>query len=426
MPMVIEGSVLPKQGGASRTSMETLLVRVDTDEGVSGWGEGFGHRIFTATKAAIDSFIGPMCVGRDPTAISSLVGELQRNLGGVGRNGPAMYALSAIDIALWDIVGKLAGVPLYRLLGGSQCKRLPAYASLLRYGEAPAVTHYVERALKRGYRRIKLHEITVGPIKAARDAAGPEIEIMVDCNCPWTAGEAIEMAHKLRPYALKWLEEPIWPPEDHAGLARVQAQGGIATAAGENAMLPEFKGMLDAGAITYAQPSITKVGGVTQMQKVTALADAYGVSVVPHSAYFGAGLLASVHCIAAMAGESMVERYDADFAENPYHDAIHPDQDGCIAVPQGPGLGVDPDPVLLEKLRVRWWFGFRAATGAASLGFGQFSRHDAPTAHRPGERSNFSGRRRSRNVLCNSYEVTCCWICFPSSMDQGDRRDQFR
>ena len=149
-PMLIDGNVLPKTSGVTRTTMETLLVRVDTDAGVSGWGEGFGHRIYSATKAAIDTFIGPMCVGRDPTAINILVDELQRNLGGVGRNGPAMYALSAIDIALWDIAGKLAGLPLYRLLGGATRRDLPAYASLLRYGEPGAVSHYTERALKRG------------------------------------------------------------------------------------------------------------------------------------------------------------------------------------------------------------------------------------------------------------------------------------
>jgi D-galactarolactone cycloisomerase len=352
MPMIIEGTVVPKASGAPRTSMDTLLVRIDTDEGVSGWGEGFGHRIFTATKAALDSFIGPMCVGRDPTAITTLVDQLQRNIAGVGRNGPAMYALSAIDIALWDIAGKLAGLPLYRLLGGSPRRDLPAYASLLRYGEPGAVSHYVERALKRGYRHIKLHEISEAPIKAGRDAAGPGIPIMVDCNCAWTVGQAIDMAQRLKPLALKWLEEPVWPPEDHTGLARAQAQGGIPTAAGENAMLPEFKSMFEAGAITYAQPSITKAGGVTQMRKIMALADAFGVNVVPHSAYFGPGLIASIHCIAAMPSDGLVERYDADFAVNPMHDAIHPNQDGRITVPQGPGLGIDPDPAVIEKLRV--------------------------------------------------------------------------
>lgn len=352
MPMVIEGAVVPKQGGRPRTSMDMLLVRVDTDEGVSGWGEGFGHRIFTATKAALDSFIGPMCVGRDPRAMVQLVDELQRNLAGVGRNGPAMYALSAIDIALWDIAGKLAGLPLYRLLGGSTRKELPAYASLLRYGEAGAVTHHVERALKRGYRHIKLHEVTVGPIRAAREAAGNDVAIMVDCNCPWSVHEAIDMARLLAEFNLTWLEEPVWPPEDHAGLARVQTHGGIPTAAGENAMLPEFKGLFHAGAITYAQPSVTKVGGVTQMQKVMALAEVFGVSVVPHSAYFGPGLIASIHCIAATPRGALVERYDADFMENPLHEAIMPSSAGCLPVPQGPGLGVDPDPAMIRKLRV--------------------------------------------------------------------------
>jgi D-galactarolactone cycloisomerase len=353
MPMVIEGSVVPSQGGKPRTSMDTLLVRVETDGGVTGWGEGFGHRIFSATRAAIDTLVGPMCVGRDPTAINALADELQRALAGVGRNGPAMYALSAIDIALWDIAGKLAGLPLYRLLGGPPRKRLPAYASLLRYGEPGAVTHHVQKALKRGYRHIKLHEITVPPIKAARDAAGAGIPIMVDCNCPWTVAEAIAMARRLQPFDLKWFEEPVWPPEDHAGLARVQTQGGIPTAAGENAMLPELQGLLAAGAVSYLQPSVTKVGGVTQMRKVAALAEAAGVAFVPHSAYFGPGLLASIHCIAAMAGEGLVERYDADFAINPLHDAILPDREGCMPVPQGPGLGVDPDPTVIEKLRVR-------------------------------------------------------------------------
>jgi L-alanine-DL-glutamate epimerase-like enolase superfamily enzyme len=353
MPMIIEGSVIPQQGGRPRTSMDTLLVRVDTDEGVSGWGEGFGHRIYTATKAALDSFIGPMCIGRDPTAIAYLMDELQRGLAGVGRNGPAMYALSAIDIALWDIAGKIAGRPLYQLLGGAPSNELPAYASLLRYGEPRAVTHYLERALKRGYRYIKLHEITLPPIKAARDAAGPEVPIMVDCNCPWTVGEAIAMARKLKSLNLKWLEEPVWPPEDHAGLARVQAHGGIPTAAGENAMLPEFKSMLEHGAITYAQPSVTKVGGVTQMHKVMAIAEAHGVAVAPHSAYFGPGLIASIHCIAAMPKGGLVERYDADFAVNPMHEAIMPTKTGHLRVPQGPGLGVDPDVAVIEKLRLR-------------------------------------------------------------------------
>jgi L-alanine-DL-glutamate epimerase-like enolase superfamily enzyme len=338
-------------GGRARTSIDMLLVRVDTDDGVTGWGEAFGHRIFPATRAAIDTLLGPLCVGRDAGQVLALGDDLQRLLHGVGRNGPAIYALSGLDIALWDIAGKVAGLPLYRLLGGSPRTDLPAYASLLRYGQARAVAHYTEQALARGYRHIKLHEITVPEVEAARGVAGPAVPIMVDTNCPWTVAQALEMARRLAPLDLHWLEEPVWPPENLAGLAEVRARGGIATAAGENyGTAWEFRRAFEAGALTYAQPSVTKIGGVTEMRRVMALADAFGVPVVPHSAYFGPGLLASIHCIAALAPDSLVERFYCDFAANPLGEAIHP-RDGRIAVPQGPGLGVDPDLRLLERLR---------------------------------------------------------------------------
>jgi D-galactarolactone cycloisomerase len=350
LPMVIEGAT-PMLGGRARTSIDMLLVRIDTDAGITGWGEAFGHRIFPATRAALDTLLGPLCVGRDPSHILALNDDFQRVLHGVGRNGPALYALSGIDIALWDIAGKVAGLPLYRLLGGSPRPDLPAYASLLRYGTAEAVGHYTTQALKRGYRHLKVHEITVPEVQAARDAAGPGVVLMVDTNCPWTVAQAIEMARRLAPLDIHWLEEPVWPPENLAGLAEVRARGGLPTAAGENyGTVWEFRRAFEAGAITYAQPSVTKIGGVTELRRVMTLAETFGVQVVPHSAYFGPGLLASIHCIAAMSADSLVERFYCDFAANPLGEAIDP-QHGRIAVPQGPGLGVDPDPRLLEKLR---------------------------------------------------------------------------
>jgi L-alanine-DL-glutamate epimerase-like enolase superfamily enzyme len=350
MPMKLDGPV-PMQGGQARTSIDMLLVRIDTDAGLTGWGEGFGHRIWPATRAAIDTLIGPMCLGRDASAINVLMDDLQRNLHGVGRNGPALYALSAIDIALWDIAGKAANLPLYRLLGGSPRQDLPAYASLLRYNDPAVVARYTEQALKRGYRDIKLHQIDVPSVKAAREAAGPDIAITIDTNCPWTVDEAIAMAHAFEPFRPMWLEEPVWPPENHAGLARVRAAGGLDIAAGENATTSDFKRMFELGSVTYAQPSITKVGGVSEMRHVMALAQAAGVKVVPHSAYFGPGLIASIHCIAAMPRETLVERYACDFDVNPLHDAIHPIE-GRIPVPQEPGLGVALDAEVIETLRV--------------------------------------------------------------------------
>lgn len=350
LPMVIDGAT-PTLGGQARTSIDMLLVRVDTDAGVSGWGEAFGHRVFPATRAAIDTLVGPLCVGREASQIFGLHDELQRLLHGVGRNGPVMYALSGIDIALWDLAGKVAGLPLYRLLGGSPRADLPAYASLLRYGAAHAVAHYTGQALGRGYRLIKLHEITVPEVKAAREVAGLDVPIMVDTNCPWTVVQAIQMARRLAPLDLHWLEEPVWPPENLTGLAEVRTRGGIPTAAGENyGTVWEFRRAFEAGAVTYAQPSVTKIGGVTEMRRVITLAETFGVQVVPHSAYFGPGLLASIHLIAAMTPDAPVERFYCDFAANPLGDAIHP-RDGRIPIPQGPGLGVDPDPKLIQKLR---------------------------------------------------------------------------
>ncbi|MEW6333278.1 MAG: mandelate racemase/muconate lactonizing enzyme family protein [Thermodesulfobacteriota bacterium] len=349
MPMKISGPP-PMLGGKARTSIDTLMVRIDTDEGISGWGEAYGHRIWPATRAAIDTLIGAQCIGRDPSAIGALMDDLQRNLHGVGRNGPAMYALSAIDIALWDIAGKIAGLPLYRLLGGSARQDLPAYASLLRYGDAGAVAHHTAEALSRGYRQIKVHEIEATQIRAARQSAGQGIPLMVDCNCPWTVEQAVAMARQLEPLELHWLEEPVWPPENHHGLAEVRRRVNVAIAAGENAMTPDFKSMFEAGSVGYAQPSVTKIGGISEMRKVMALAESFGIAVVPHSAYFGPGLLASIHLLAAMAHETPVERFYCDFDMNPYHDAINP-RDGRLAIPQGPGLGTDPDPKMIEKLR---------------------------------------------------------------------------
>src|SRR5262245_49438650 len=272
LPMLIDGAT-PMLGGQARTSIDMLLVRVDTDDGVSGWGEACGHRVFPATRAAIDTLLGPMCVGRDATQIAAIHDDAERTLHGVGRNGPVLYALSGIDIALWDIAGKAAGLPLYRLLGGSARADLPAYASLLRYGRADAVGPYTAQALGRGYRHIKLHEITVPEVKAAREVTGTGVPIMLDTNCPWTVPEAVEMARRLAPFDLHWLEEPVWPPENLAGLAEVKSRGGIPTAAGENyGTAWEFRRDFEAGAITFAQPHGTKIGGVTEIPRADHLA----------------------------------------------------------------------------------------------------------------------------------------------------------
>ena len=115
----------PKFAGEGRTAFETVLVRVETDEGIVGWGEAFPHRIWPAVKSLLENLIAPACIGADPTDISALMDRLMRHTYGVGRAGPVMYALSGLDMALWDILGKAANLSVYKLLGGAQCARLP-------------------------------------------------------------------------------------------------------------------------------------------------------------------------------------------------------------------------------------------------------------------------------------------------------------
>src|SRR5271167_4195128 len=169
--------------GVGWSSLDTLLVRVVTDEGLDGWGEGFGHACCPATRTAIDTQLAPAVLGEDARDIRGLMPRLAQRLHLFGRNGPHVYALSALDIALWDIAGKAAGLPLWRLLGGAPVGSLPAYASLLRYSEPKEVARACERALTEGFRDIKLHEIDVPQVAAARAAVGPEAAIMLDTNC---------------------------------------------------------------------------------------------------------------------------------------------------------------------------------------------------------------------------------------------------
>ncbi len=183
--------------GTHWDALNTLWLRIVTDQGIEGWGEGFGHAAVAATKAVIDTQLASMAVGADARDIAGLRARLTKAMHLYGRNGPHLYALSALDIALWDIAGKAAGLPLCRLLGAAP-RELTAYASLLRYNDPALVAAACERAVSRGYRDIKLHEIEPPMIAAARQAIGADIRLMVDANCPWSLSEALQMAERLR------------------------------------------------------------------------------------------------------------------------------------------------------------------------------------------------------------------------------------
>ena len=333
-------------GEAGRPPVDSLLVKVTTAAGCTGWGEAFGFEAAPAARRAVHDLIEPLCTGRDPALIGPLMREVQQKLQVFGRAGTVIHALSAVDTALWDIKGKTAGLPLHELLGGGPAS-MPCYASLDPYGDAQAVRAAVRRALDAGFTRVKLHERDPAVARAAREEAGPGTGLMLDVNCPWTYPQALEAAAQLRDLRLAWLEEPLWPPEDYAGLARLRAACGIPLAAGENAgTLLDLGRLMDA--VDFIQPSPAKMGGVTELQAVFRAAAARGAAVMPHTFYHGPGLLAAVHVAAALGqpGTLIEWRYSA-LEAFPYGPALLP-AGGQIQVPRGPGLGLDPDPQVLK------------------------------------------------------------------------------
>ncbi|KVN53118.1 mandelate racemase/muconate lactonizing enzyme family protein [Burkholderia anthina] len=340
-------------GSGNLQTVDSLVVKVITDDGLVGWGETFGFTAIPAVKAAIDRVVAPECIGRDATLIEELSRELQRKLHIFGRSGPLIYALSAIDIALWDIAGKRTGQSIARMLGGARTERLRCYASLIRYADPELVALNVKRAIDDGYRHIKLHEIDLECVRAAREVAGDDVQITLDVNCPWTVREALDNAERLRPFKLRWLEEPVWPPENYAGLARVRRESGIPIAAGENAStLMDFQHLLEAAAVDFVQPSPSKMGGITELRKVFALAEAHNVTVMVHTFYDGPGLLASVHASAALGSHtSLVEWRYFDLEAQLFGDSIIP-RDGAITVPSGFGLGLEPSSDVIHDYRI--------------------------------------------------------------------------
>ena len=328
--------------------MEILLVRVETADGFVGWGEAFGHAAIESTRAALDFIVAPLVMGRDSSDIEGITRDVLPAVHLLGRNGPFVFAFSGIEIALWDIKGKRAGQPLHALLGGGASTDLECYSSLLRYGDPVLAARNTADACARGYRFIKLHEVTREAVLAAAQAAGPQARIMLDVNCAWSREQAAAMAASLRSDNLLWLEEPVWPPEDCAGLAETR-RFGIPIAAGENvAGRFGFKSLIDAGAIDIAQPSVTKIGGIGEMLAVIELCRNSNVQVVPHCPYFGHGLIATLHIIAALAPQAFVEVLWLDMEAHPFHDAVRP-VNGRLKVPQAPGLGCEPDPAVLAR-----------------------------------------------------------------------------
>ena len=339
--------------GKPRMVYECALIRVETESGLVGWGETH-MAVWRPIQALIEDWIGPAVVGRDASDIQSLMRQLRQIFYPMGGGaGIAMFALSALDIALWDIAGKAAGLPLYRLLGGSAREAAATYASLAFFRGPDVVAAATSAVVGAGFRRIKLHSIAPDEVRAAREAAGADVELMVDASTKWSPLEARQAARALESYGISWLEDPIYPPTSFAALARLRSETSIPIAAGEYVGSgAEFEAMLSAGAVDIATPCVNKIGGVTEFRKASAIAEAHGVELTAQANCHGPALLATLHVMAAQPGRALVEKMFVTL-EAPLAGFPVAPKEGQYRAPDAPGLGHDPDPDLVREYRLR-------------------------------------------------------------------------
>ncbi len=333
-------------------ALDFALLKLSTDNGLVGWGEGFSYFCRPAVASVMRQSVAPLLIGRDPTEIGPILSDLRQKLHIIGRYGITLFAISAADIALHDLAAKTEGVSLADYLGGRKRVDVPAYASLIRYGDEDLIAAIAGQAVEDGYPMIKLHEITPGHVAAGRAAIGADIPLTNDVNCNWTAEQTRDWADRLREANLTWLEEPIFPPEDFATLADLRRETGLAIATGENCCTAyQFAQMIEAGAADYAQPSVTKVGGIEETMTVRRLAADAGVKVAQHAPYFGPGALATLQILGAVEQEEYFEYLFIDREAGLYGGALRP-VGGRVAIPDRPGLGVEPDAEVIARYRV--------------------------------------------------------------------------
>jgi len=336
----------PLFAGRPRDKLDSALVRVETHDGTVAWGESYCVEP-RALQAIFETLIAPLACGRqadDPALLPSM----QRTLHNLGRSGPVVHALAGLDIALWDLRAKRAGVPLYELLGGKRRDRVRVYASLLQYYADGALLEQVtQRALAEGYTEIKLHERTAPALAAVRRAVGPDVPVMVDTNCAWLPGEAEAAITEMLPYKPFWIEEPIWTPENDQALAALRERVAVPLAVGENASCAlALQRMVENATVQYVQPSVIKLG-LTAAWDIARACEGTRVTCAPQVAFFGPGFLASLHLIAAQQTEVSLERLYVELAHVPYGRTL-PIEQGWLQVPDGPGLGADPEAELAQ------------------------------------------------------------------------------
>ena len=305
---------LPQSSMGTFTFHGWLVVEIFTDDGLAGIGNAaLAPQI---TKQTIDLYLKPLLLGQNPWDVEFLWQHMYRKTMAFGRKGIGMVAISAVDIALWDLLGKAAKQPVFRLLGGKTKPRIPVYASRLYATELSGLAAEARRYKEQGFRAMKLRfgwgpvdgvagmQRNVDLVRTVREAVGSEIDVMADAYMGWTLDYAKRMLPLLQPFQLRWLEEPVIPDDIH-GYAELKSHGRIPIAGGEHEFtLFGFRDLLQARAVDYIQFDTNRVGGITQARKIAALAEAYAVPVIPH-----AGQMHNYHVVMASLNSPIAEYF---------------------------------------------------------------------------------------------------------------------
>lgn len=356
----------------------SLLVRVETDDGLVGWGEGGQYGPPEPVRACIESVLAPRLLGRSPHEAGRLWEEFYALTRDFGQKGSYIEAISAVDIALWDLRGHALGEPIHSLLGGAFRESVAGYATGCYYRGSDVLNHAAsleqlaaEAAsyARNGFRLLKIKvgllsiEADAERVAAIRQAVGPGMGLLVDCNHAYNAANAIRMGRVLEQHGCLFFEEPV-TPEDRNGYRRVRDSLDIAIAGGEAEFTRwGFLDLIAGGCVDIAQPDLCVCGGFSEFQKIFALASSHGVPVIPHVWGSGVAQAAALHAIAALPpmphtanpvplqNEPVVE---FDRNHNPLRDELlvtplRIGNDGRVPVPQGAGLGIEIDETVLAR-----------------------------------------------------------------------------
>lgn len=322
------------------------VIRVNTDQGLTGIGVTYHEVGGEAIKEMIERYYGPKLIGRDPFETEEIWEELFHYARGVGRKGLSFCALSAVDIALWDLKGKIMDLPLYRLLGGNK-KKVPVYASggWTSYDDDALVAEALEM-VRRGYKMIKLKVGVEGGrnirrdaqrCRKVREAIGPDIGFMVDANNAFHSGDAVRLANEIREYDILFFEEPVFA-DDIPGLRRFRQGTDIPLGTGEHEYTRYGARDLILGeAVDYLQMDVTRCGGITEMLKVIALSQAWNLAFAPHAMEH-----IHMHLVSAAANGAFLERLllFEDITAMVFKGAPAPEE-GILTIPDKPGLGLE-------------------------------------------------------------------------------------